>query len=990
MNHGVRMVIYACAVLWHCGSSSASAKVPEPVFSSRFMDRGALLLSNGSLLAPDTSGVWRLRGADGTVRFWPGLPARYGATAYGRVDRGGENEVLFLTAGDRVERYRENGEGIGGITLPVHDAAAIMLLPPDRETETSLLAHSARDLCVVDSEGRTVFEWRAPADEEIAGAAWCETREGRVIAISSGKSLDLVDESGVSMPGWPVAVLQRFVSPPLFPIADTERVLCADRLGRLYAWNLNGEAVAGWPFDTSTWNERVDLAAADRDGDGIDEIVVAASEGYWILRADGRLMPGSPVYSRSADVIPPLLVDIDGDAVPELVGGTVGYGAFALRSDGTPLAPPWGAMFVPLLAATSESGGAIAGRRGGDWMSFPLSTEISDGSWATRGGDPLRSNGRAGVLLRLPAIEVRERPDSTAHGGREGTFEVEITNRFDRALEQAALTLSGRRGDSIAIPFGTIGPGDSTSVRFRAPVPLVIDSLERFTWHVAERGAPIRHGRSSVWRVTRNVPWTFVDRVVEDRPIDRLEMRFGLLTRLVDGRIETTDAGGEPRGDLRAEADAFAWERDGLYHMKNGSLFRADPSSGQRSLVAVASSETAHSFLVLDSFYVFLDSGCATGGTAEVIDRAAGYRSALAFPRSTNVQGIGNSVFGITADPGSSALVEWTLPGGENRVWTTEEDQCAAFAADRDGIAVAFENAEGIRIEYGPLKGPDFRLIARVTGNSLPALALSDTYVAWQSPAPGGSRVEAARLDGGGAYGLSDLSTRSKIPLALDSRSLAFVARGDGVLRTGELALPDSRTDAAGPGRVFRWGDPKAGGTAIALSWEASGLVPGDRFLVWRGAESGRRDLGVVRAPGNGAFRFVDSSLPALHGGIQRRYGVTWFRGTTPIDSLPVTKVDVPATIDRLALEMPAGNPSRNEIGFSVRIPPGAAERYRLDLYDVRGRRMVSRKLSGTAGEEFVRIRSKDSGGELGSGIYFARLVGEEGVVALRRVVLLR
>ncbi len=953
------------------------------------MDRGALFLSNGSLLASDSSGVWRVRAPDGTSQFWPGLPARYGATAYGRVERAGMNEVLFLTEGNRVERYAEDGESVGGITLPIHDAAAILLLPPDRESETRLLAHSARDLCAVDAAGRTVFEWRAPADEEIAGVAWTETREGRLIAIAAGRSLHILDEFGVSRSGWPVAVLQPLVSPPLFPIADIERVLCADRLGRIHAWNLNGEISGGWPYDTSTWNERVDLAAADWDRDGVDEICVAASEGYWVLRSDGRVIPGTPVYSRSADVVPPLLIDLDGDSAPEVVGATVGFGAFALRFNGELFDLPWGERFVPLLARIGASGGLIAGRLDGEWISFPVSPGPSEGSWTMRGGDPLRSNGRAGVLLRLPAIHVEQRPDSTIHAGRDGTFEVKISNRFDRPIEQAALTLTGRRGDAITVPYGSIGPRDSSSVRFRAPVPLVSDSAEVFTWLVTERGVPFTAGNISAWRLHRNVPWHSVDQAIGDRQIDQLEMQGDLVTRFEGGWITTTNTIGEPREDLRAEADAFAWSPDGLYHMKDGALFRTDPVTGQRSLAAVPSSQTAHSFLVLDSFYVFLDSGCATGGAAEVIGRAGGDRTALAFPRSKDMCGIRNSVFARTADHGSSTLVEWMLPHGERRLWTKEGEDCAAFALAGNGVAVACRDARGIRIEYSTLAGPAFRLIARPNRTSLLAMALSDTYVVWQAPATGGSRVEAARLDGGGAFGLSDLATSSRTPFALLSGSLAL-ATGGGTMRIGPLALPDSLAALPGSERVFQWRSPRVGGTAVTLSWGASGLVPGDRFLVWRSAPPGRRELGVVSRSHHGEYHFVDSGLPVLHAGIMRQYGVTWFRGTTALDSLPIAQVEVPATIERFAFTTKGGNPVRDELGFSVRIPPHAIDLYRLDLYDVRGRRMVSRELSGQAGEELIAIRSRDSGGELGSGIYFAQLVGRDGVVASRRVVLLR
>lgn len=993
VNLGLRIVTMLCAVLWQCGSGQTSetlAKVPEPVFSSPYIDRGALILPSGSLLAPDSSGVWRLHEGNGLVRRWPGLPARNGATACGRLRPGDAEEVLFLTSGNRVERYSVTGVGLGSIALPIHDAAAIMLLPADGDSETTLLAHSTQALCMVDLASRTIFEWRAQGDDKIQGVAWSDTREGRLIAIAAGKSIHLVDELGFDRSGWPVISLQSMVSAPLFPIAGKQIVVCADRLGRVHVWNMSGVMSSGWPFDTSTWNERVFLAAADWDGDGQDEIFVGAAEGYWALDIDGNLVPGTPVYSRSANIVPPLLVDIDGDASPELIGGTLGHGAFALRKNGEAVDPGWGEGFVPLLAGMKGASAAIIGQIDDAWTAFPLLANPSERSWTMRDGDPLRSNGRALVHLSTPAIRVRESPDSTAYAGQEARFEVVIRNPADRPIEDTALALQGRSGVSIAIPFGTIGPRDSSAVQFRAAVPLVSDSAETFIWQVTERGVPFIAGKNSLWRLSRNIPWTFVDQLIPEERVDQLEMQGGLITRLADGWMTTTDFKGEERFDLGAESDAFAWRPDGLYHMKRGSLFRADPNTGDRSLVAVASSPASHSFLVLDSFYVFLDSTCATGGAADVVERSSGARSALAFPPSGEMRGMRNSVFAITEERGEGSLVEWTLPNGQRSEWTSKGKDCRHFAIANSGIVVACRDTRGLRIEGSPSSGSDFRPIAFTTSNVLFAMSLGDSHVVWHGSASGGSRIEAARFDGGGAYRLSNLETMSQTPIALTSRRLAFATGDRGVIRTGDLALPDPSSAYDESGRIFRWQTPLTGGTAIILSWEASGLNPEDRFLVWKSSASGRQELGVVRPSSDKTMQFVDSSLPAHHAGIERRYGVVWFRGLTAIDSLPAKSVDVPSTIDQLNFVALGTNPARSELAFSVRIPSTTPDSFRLDLYDVRGRRVATHALSGTSGEERILIDSGRSGRALASGIYFAQLVGRKGVVASRRVVLLR
>ncbi len=91
--------------------------------------------------------------------------------------------------------------------------------------------------------------------------------------------------------------------------------------GKIYAFNPDGSAVTGWPFNCEA-KSVCSPAVGDVDNDGHLEIAVASNAGkQWLLEADGTVMSGWPkTLLLEGDFPPsPVLANVNGDAYLEYI-----------------------------------------------------------------------------------------------------------------------------------------------------------------------------------------------------------------------------------------------------------------------------------------------------------------------------------------------------------------------------------------------------------------------------------------------------------------------------------------------------------------------------------------------------------------------------------------------------------------------------------------------------------------------------------------------
>jgi hypothetical protein len=250
--------------------------------------------------------------------------------------------------------------------------------------------------------------------------------------------------------------------------------------------------------------------------------------------------------------------------------------------------------------------------------------------------------------------------------------------------------------------------------------------------------------------------------------------------------------------------------------------------------------------------------------------------------------------------------------------------------------------------------------------------ASNDVYVVWGALSPDGARaLRAVRISDNGsvAPGWS--------PSGIDLLEGAAA-----------FALDNSIYESDDPA-VFAAGPDGAGGLFVA--WDDRGLLGTTQVRVTRFRADGTRHAGwlagghlIPAAYGNGRSRAIlgDGSGDAFV--VWRSISNFPFGSSLISRAMPDALIDVPQapTSASLGLVNESGNPARGGLTFTCTLT--GASPGRLELYDVSGRRLRSRRLDGSAGPRRVVLARS---GDLPSGVLFARLAQGEQERWLRIVV---
>lgn len=184
------------------------------------------------------------------------------------------------------------------------------------------------------------------------------------IIVESNTYSDMYDPGFTVYPGFPQQGLYTVISPKTGAIycnldADAEMEIIFGAGETLYAVNLDGSAVTGWPKTFTQYYEAVWTASfGDIDNDGEGEIVagIGGPLGGHIqaFKKDGSVVPGFPVnvgkYPMSAT-----LADLDGNGSMEIILGTRTGQAYVYKGDGT-VYPGWPKIMDRYVGASASAG----------------------------------------------------------------------------------------------------------------------------------------------------------------------------------------------------------------------------------------------------------------------------------------------------------------------------------------------------------------------------------------------------------------------------------------------------------------------------------------------------------------------------------------------------------------------------------------------------------------------------------------------------------
>jgi len=168
-----------------------------------------------------------------------------------------------------------------------------------------------------------------------------------VLIAGNDRYIYMFNHHGENMPGWPVRTSNSpgpmETSSPAVGDIDHDgnmEVVYASDVGQLFAWEIDGTAVSGFPVTLGDRVIRACAALEDVDGDDTLEICIGTGVSqyrFFVYRHDGTLLFQKDVEYRVHSTA--AIADMDKDGNMEIVHGVdrnVQYGVYAWESDGSP------------------------------------------------------------------------------------------------------------------------------------------------------------------------------------------------------------------------------------------------------------------------------------------------------------------------------------------------------------------------------------------------------------------------------------------------------------------------------------------------------------------------------------------------------------------------------------------------------------------------------------------------------------------------------
>jgi hypothetical protein len=253
----------------------------------------------------------------------------------------GPKEVILTTYAPGVDPYAygqvfvldAEGNDLPGWPIqtpgPIPATAAIGDL--DNNGVSEIVVGCWDQMHVFQLDGSEMPGW--PKTASVTQAAALEDLDGDgdleiLVPVSSG--LYIFQHDGSFFPGWPKFAPDMMGSPALADLdEDPELEIAAGTFQgpvgpdyEVYAWNLDGTVLDGFPVTTSGVN-KVPPALGDIDNDGMVEIVIPSYDDsdldyLYAWDGTGAAEPGWPVRGERIRLSPPALADIDQDGDLEI------------------------------------------------------------------------------------------------------------------------------------------------------------------------------------------------------------------------------------------------------------------------------------------------------------------------------------------------------------------------------------------------------------------------------------------------------------------------------------------------------------------------------------------------------------------------------------------------------------------------------------------------------------------------------------------------
>jgi PKD repeat protein len=183
-----------------------------------------------------------------------------------------------------------------------------------------------------------VFSYSSPVLADLDGDGNREIIVGDHSLSAGNGAVHVITHEGTAFPGWPKFTSNWIYGPPSIgdidgdgslDIAVGDQVLSGSPATKVYAWDVDGNMLDGWPSE-NVWSINNQIILADIDGDNQIELMWDdnTNDGKYLgYNHDGSPMEGWPLEVNSSTFfMNPVIADVNNDGVTDICGGGIDIG----------------------------------------------------------------------------------------------------------------------------------------------------------------------------------------------------------------------------------------------------------------------------------------------------------------------------------------------------------------------------------------------------------------------------------------------------------------------------------------------------------------------------------------------------------------------------------------------------------------------------------------------------------------------------------------